>query len=109
VAVGDVVDKLADGPAAFAVRSVELGIAEAIGGGAEVFRERGDDGDVRSVVGEIRFRSAEMTDGVAGVDGGRDSGCAHTPQGTPLIRAGQGVGHTRSECRQTVSAGATRG
>jgi hypothetical protein len=44
VAVGDVVDKLADGPAAFAIGGVELGGAEAIDGGAEVLRERGEGG-----------------------------------------------------------------
>jgi hypothetical protein len=44
VAVGNVVDELADGPAAFAIGGVELGGAEAFDGGAEVLRERGEGG-----------------------------------------------------------------
>jgi hypothetical protein len=90
VAVRNVVHELADGPAAFAVGGVELGGAEAFDGGAEILRERGEGGQVRSVVGGIGFGAAELADGVArvGGGGGRLGGGAHTPQGTPRVRAG---------------------
>jgi hypothetical protein len=110
VTVGNVVDELADGPAAFTVGRVELGVAEAVGGGAEILRQGSDGSDVRGVVGEIGFCAAEFADGKARIDcSGSGGGCAHTPQGTPLIRGGQGGGHTGSELRQKLSAGAKRG
>jgi hypothetical protein len=90
VAVGNVMDELADGPAAFAIRGVELDGAEAFDGGAEVLRERGEGGQVRGVVGGIGFGAAEFADGVARVGGGGGGlRCgAHTPQGTPRVTAG---------------------
>jgi hypothetical protein len=42
------------------------------------------------VVGEIDFGAAEFSDGEAGIGGGGCGGCAHTPQGTPRARTGQG-------------------
>jgi hypothetical protein len=94
VAVGDVMDELADSPAAVAVRGVELGGTEAFDGGAEVFRKRGEDCKVRCVIGEIGLGAAEFSDREAGIDdGGRGGGCrgrAHTPQGTPGRMAAQG-------------------
>jgi hypothetical protein len=86
MAIGDMMHELADGPATVAVRRVELGVAETIGGGAEVFRKRGDDSDGGCVVGEVGFGAVEFADGEAGVNGGGRrgcGGCAHTPQGTP--------------------------
>jgi len=86
VAIGDMMHELADGPATVAVRRVELGVAETIGGGAEVFRKRGEDSDGGCVVGEVGFGAVEFADGEAGVNGGGRrgcGGCAHTPQGTP--------------------------
>ena len=45
VAVGDVVDDLADGPAAFAIGRVELRVVEAADGRAQFRRRCGDFGD----------------------------------------------------------------
>ncbi len=56
VAVGDVVDELADGPAAVAIGGVELRVVQAGDGGAEIFRQGGEDGDGGGVVGEVRLR-----------------------------------------------------
>ncbi len=112
VAVGDVVDELADGPATVAVRRIELGVAEAVDSGTQIFRERGKGSDVRAVIGEIRFGAMEFADGEAGVDGERGSwgcGCgAHTPQGTPRGTGRQG-GYSRRVFRQENSADSATG
>ena len=88
VAVGEVMHELADGPAAVAVRRVELGGTEAFDGGAEILRKRGENSEGGVVVGDVGFGTAESSHGVAGVNdsgrgGGGRGGGAHTPQGTP--------------------------
>jgi hypothetical protein len=68
VRVGDVVDELADGPASFAVRRVEFGIAEAAEGLAELFGHlsKGEDG-VAQIFGRNGGGRSEWTDGIASV------------------------------------------
>lgn len=90
VAVGDVVDELADGPATVAVRCVELSGAEAVDGGTEGFRQGGEGGDVGRVVGGVGFGAAESADGVARVNLSYGGGRGHTPQGIPRGVAQQG-------------------
>jgi hypothetical protein len=102
VAVGDVMDELADSPAAVTVRRVELDRAEAFDGGAEVFREGGEDRKRSGVVGEVGFGAAEFSDGEAGVDYGGCGGGAHTPQGTPARGAGQGWGSRFGKSRASA-------
>ena len=68
VGVGDVVDELADGPAAFAVRGAELGMVEALDGVAEMAGQLGEDRDGgEAVVGRDGFGALESSDGVPGV------------------------------------------
>ena len=68
VAIGQVVDGLADGPAAGAVRRFELGGGEIGDGGAEEFGSGGDGVEqLAAVGGGDVFRPGELADGVAGV------------------------------------------
>jgi len=88
VAVGHVVHELAHRPAAVTVRGVELDCTEALDGGAEIFRKRGEDREGGVVVGEIGFGAAEFSDGEAGIDDGGCGSGAHIQQGTPRVRGG---------------------
>lgn len=64
VAVGDVMDELADGPAAFALGGVELGLIEAIDSGAEALREQAQSLDVSGAdAGQSAGRGAEAANG----------------------------------------------
>lgn len=68
VGVGDVVDELADGPAAIAIRSAELVVVEILDGVAEMGGEIGEDGDGGEVViGRDGLGTLEFPDGVAGI------------------------------------------
>ena len=75
VAVGDVVDELADGPAAVAVGGVELCVVEVVGGVAEVFGHacEGVDGFC-ALLGGDGFRAREFADGILGVGVGGEAG-----------------------------------
>jgi len=69
VGVSNVVDELADGPAAVAVGCAELGVVEVVDGVAEVGGEIGEDGDGgEAVVGGGGAGALELADGVAGVE-----------------------------------------
>ncbi len=74
VAVGDVVHELANGPATFAVGRVELSVAEAGNGGAEIVRERGKGGDGGRVIGEISLGAEKFADGITRISTGRPGG-----------------------------------
>jgi hypothetical protein len=66
VAVGDVMDELADGPAVVAVGCVELRVAEAVDSVAELAGEIGDGGDGADyIVAGDRLRRVELADGEA--------------------------------------------
>ena len=68
VAVGDVMDELADGPAAFAIGGVELGWGESVDGGAEVLGQQAQSLDVSGAnAGQSAGRRAEAADGKAEV------------------------------------------
>jgi hypothetical protein len=68
VAVGDVMNYLAHGPAAFTVRRIELGIAEAGCDFAQAIWELAQGFNVRgSHAGKAGGRRSEMADGIAEV------------------------------------------
>lgn len=105
VTVGEVMDELADGPAAIAVGGIELGIGKAGDGGAEILGKGGEDGDGGGVVGEIDFGAAEFADGEAGIDfcgGCRDGGYGRH---TRKVHRGNG-GHKPGgwDCREGVGS-----
>ena len=69
VGVGDVVDELADGPAAVAVGGSELRVVEVVDGVAEVIGELGEDGDGgEAEVGGGGLRTLEFADRVSGIE-----------------------------------------
>jgi len=69
VGVGDVVDELADGPAAVAVGGSELRVVEVVDGVAEVVGELGEDGDGgEAVVGGDGFGALKLADRVPGIE-----------------------------------------
>jgi len=111
MAVGEMVNQLADGPAALSVRGIELSVAQAVDGGAQVFRQRGDGGDVRGVIGEIGFSAAESADRVARVGlsrwgGGCGGGGAHTRKVHCGRKSGQGgsCGQPADQAQSTGTA-----
>ena len=68
VGVGDVVDELADGPAAVTVGGSELGVVEVLDGVAKVGGEIGEDGDGgEAVVAGDGLGRLELADGVPGI------------------------------------------
>ena len=77
VGVRDVMDELADGPAALAVRGIDLAGVEAVDGIAQVGGELGKNGDgLGEVFGRDDGWTLEAADGIAGVQtaGGVDGG-----------------------------------
>jgi hypothetical protein len=68
VAVGDVVYKLAYGPAAIAIRSIELRVAEPADGGLNITGKEPQDGDLLGAHGRLRRGGRrEAADGIAEV------------------------------------------
>jgi hypothetical protein len=101
MAVSKMMDKLADGPAAVAIGCIELSFAEAGDGGAEILRERGENGDGGGVIGKVGLGAAETADGVARVcfSRGGGGGCgAHSGKVHRRNRRDKsgGVGRIRS-------------
>ena len=92
VAVGHVVDELADGPAAFAVGGGELVVVQAVDGVAKLLGKLGERADGLHAVseGDTGGREGEAADGITHVPGGRGRG-AVLSHGKTVAQFGEGA------------------